>query len=391
MQETTFLLGNQNVFEYLITKKICAPEEQDLSQISPKLCKNFNLLVSLPNHRYLLLKQEPHDLEGKTRGELLREWQVYDFIEKFSELHPILATIAEAIHFDTSHSIIIFNYLNNYYDLSEFYDQEHIFPTEIATSIGAVLATIHCSTLDRPEYKDFLSKKCADIDKLPSPLHGLERIKPEIFAEVSEDGLKFFELYQRHDSLRQATLDLNKAFNPCCLTHNDLKLSNILLHLEWERVLATKEQSLTRLIDWEKWSWGDPAFDLGTLIASYLKIWLSSLVIDTEIEIETALSSATTPLEMVQPSIVALTQSYFEYFPEILVHRSDFLIRVMQFTGLALIERIRAAIHYQEPFDNTGVCMLQVAKTLLCDPKQALPIIFGTSASELTRSILLKD
>ncbi|NJM64166.1 MAG: aminoglycoside phosphotransferase family protein [Acaryochloris sp. RU_4_1] len=399
MQETTFLLGTQNVFEYLIAQGFCEPEEKNLSQIYPKICKNFNLLVSLPNHRHLLLKQEPHNRLGKTRGELLKEWQIYDFIHKFPRLNPILSIIAEAIHFDASHSIIIFDYLHDYCDLDEFYTQEPIFPTAmvsdwplaIATAIGAVLATIHRTTFDCLEYKDFLSKQCADLDHPPSPLHGLERLKPEIFAEVSADGLKFFELYQRHASLGKAILELNKAFDACCLTHNDLKLNNILLHLEWEQILAKKEKSTSplRFIDWEKWSWGDPAFDLGTLIASYLKIWLSSLAIDPEIDIETALSLATTPLEVLQPSIIALTQSYFACFPKILSRRPDFLNRVVQFTGLALIERIRAMVHYQEPFDNIGICMLQVAKTLLCDPQQALPIIFGISASELTPAVLL--
>jgi len=67
------LLSSQNVFEYLIEQRLCVPEEQDLSQIKPKLCKNFNLLVSFPNGRHLLVKQEPHDQEGDTSGSFLNE------------------------------------------------------------------------------------------------------------------------------------------------------------------------------------------------------------------------------------------------------------------------------------------------------------------------------
>jgi hypothetical protein len=387
----TFLLGTQNVFEYLIEKGFCKIDEQALSQIQAKVCKNFNLLVNLPDDRYLLLKQEPHDREGKTRGELSNEWQVYEFIQKFPRLNFIHSTIAEAIYFDASHSILIFNYLDDYCDLDDFYTKEQIFSTAIATSIGVILTAIHRTTLDCQEYKKFLSKNCTDIDKTPNFVSGLERIKPEIFAEVTSDGLKFFELYQRYDNLGQAILELNNAFDSCCLTHNDLKLNNILLHVEWEQILSKTERSRSsiRLIDWEKWSWGDPAFDLGTIVASYLKIWLDSLAIDTDIDIETALSLAITPLESIQPSIVALVRSYLENFPEILTRRPDFLLRVVQFTGLALMERIRATIHYQEPFDNIGICMLQVAKTLLCDRERSLPIVFGMSASELTRSIPL--
>jgi len=60
------------------------------------------------------------------------------------------------------------------------------------------------------------------------------------------------------------------------------------------------------LIDWEACSWGDPAFDLGTLLASYLRIWLSSLIVDPTLELAESLSLAMIPLEEIQPSILAL-------------------------------------------------------------------------------------
>ena len=382
-----FLLGSQNVLEYLIEQGLGEPKEQELSQIEKKSGKNFNLLVSCPNNRHLLIKQERHDQEGQTKGEFLKEWRVHEFFQNFTDLSHIRPLITEAIHYDPSRSIIVFNYLNDYCDLSEFYEKEQIFPTAIAAEVGSVLAAVHRSTLNCQEYKDFLAGEDIAIDKTPNLVRGLRQIKPEVFGEVTVDGLKFFELYQRYDSLGQAIAELNTAFEPCCLTHNDLKLNNILLHIEWEQALSKAEpsaNSIVKLIDWEKWIWGDPAFDLGWIIASYLKIWLNSLVISTDIDVETALRLATTPLDVLQPSIAALTKAYFGKFPEILELRPNFLLRVVQFTGLSLIKKIQVRLQYHEPFGNIGICMLQVAKTLLCHPEQSIPIVFGTTASELT-------
>ncbi len=216
---------------------------------------------------------------------------------------------------------------------------------------------------------------------MPKLIRGLERIGPEIFGLVPADGLKFFALYQRYESLGQAMRELAGAAKPCCLTHNDLKLNNILLHTDWEQ----ETSNIVRLIDWERSSWGDPAFDLGTLIASYLQIWLSSLVVSTSLTIEESLRLAAIPLEQLQPSIAALTRAYFDNFPEILEHRPDFLRRVVQFTGLALIQQIQAMIQYQKSFGNMGICMLQVAKSLLCRPEQSMPTVFGSVAAELTQ------
>jgi hypothetical protein len=41
-------------------------------------------------------------------------------------------------------------------------------------------------------------------------------------------------------------------------------------------------------------------------------------------------------------------------------------------------------MQYQKLFGNTGICMLQVAKTLLCRPEQSIFTVFGTPESELT-------
>ena len=191
----------------------------------------------------------------------------------------------------------------------------------------------------------------------------------------------FLALYQRYDSLGQAIAELGNAFTPACLTHNDLKLNNILLHTDWQQ----PNDSLIRLIDWERSSWGDPAFDLGTLLGSYIQIWLGSLVISKSLSIEESLALAMTPLEQIQPSIAAVTKAYLETFPEILKHRPDFLLRVVQLAGFALIQQIQSMIQYQKSFGNTGIAMLQVAKSLLCRPERSLPTVFGQAVVEIVQ------
>ena len=396
-----FLLSKQNVFEYLIEQRLCSQEEQSQSRIELKYAKNFNLLVTLPEGRKLLVKQELRHREGETANEVLSEWRIQEFIQRFPELNQIGAWISEAIHFDAENSIIVFNYLNDYRDLMDFYTKENIFPTllaqrdaiaSIGSAIGTALATIHRLTLDRQEYREFFleSGKGVVLDPALHLVSQLRRIGPDIFGLVPADGLRFFALYQRYDSLWQAIAQLTTAFEPCCLTHNDLKLNNILLSIDWQLASRTEtsHNSIVRLIDWERLTWGDPAFDLGTLIASYLQIWLSSLITSKTIPIDESLRMATIPLEHLQPSLAALAIAYFAHFPEVLERRPNFLQRVVQFSGLALILQILSMIQYQKTFGNRGICMLQVAKTLLGRPEQSIATVFGLEASELTSTVL---
>ncbi|RCJ19624.1 aminoglycoside phosphotransferase [Nostoc minutum NIES-26] len=384
----TFFLSTNNVFGYLAERKICEDEERDFSPPEPKLAKNFNLLLKLRDNRKLLVKQERHNQEGKTFGEFFNEWRIQEFLRQFTELSHIRSLISEVLDFDANHSIIVLNYLDNYCDLSDLYIGKNATSTAIATAIGATLATIHQATFQRHNYQEFFYQQS---DEAPNEQAlnfnlGLERISPEVFGKVPADGLKFFALYQRYDSLGKAIAQLITESVPCCLTHNDLKLNNILLYNNWQEVLAKAEQStnsVIRLIDWERGAWGDPAFDLGMLIASYLQLWLNSLVVSKSIDVEESLRLAMTPLEQLQPSIAALTQAYLANFPEILEHRPDFLKRVVQFSGLAIIQQIQAMIQHQKSFGNIGICMLQVAKSLLCRPEQSMPTVFGIAESEL--------
>lgn len=382
-----FLLSSQNVFSYLISQGLCTQQEQSLSQIELKPAKNFNLLLTFPDGRQLLVKQERLNREGKTAGEFLQEWQIHNFFQIFPEISHIRPYLSEAVSFDAENSIIVFNYLNNYRDLRDFYLKENFFPTKIAAAVGATLASIHRITFDNQNYQAFFQKsEDASSQETPKLIRGLDRITPEIFGRVPADGLKFFTLYQRYDSLGQAIANLTNAFTPCCLTHNDLKLNNILLCLDWEATFfdeSFSDESIVRFIDWERCRWGDPASDLGKAIASYLQFWLYSLVTSKSIAIEESLRLATTPLQVIQPSITALLTTYLAYFPEIIQHRPDFLQRVVQFCGLALIQAIQAALQHEKTFGNSGICMLQVAKSLLCRPEASIPTIFGMQISDL--------
>ncbi|KZL49975.1 aminoglycoside phosphotransferase [Nodularia spumigena CENA596] len=383
-----FLLSYQNVFDYLIPLGLCTEEERSLSNIELKPAKNFNLLLTLSEDKKLLVKQERHNREGKTAGEFVQEWRIHGFLQQNPELSYVRPLLSEAVHFDAENSIIIFNYLNNYRDVADFYAKENIFPTQVATKIGTILALIHRVSVQRPEYREFFENSQDGVTpEAPKLNQRMDRITPEIFGNVPSDGLKFFALYQRYDSLGQAIAQLGNSYTPYCLTHNDMKLNNILISLNWEDVnlnSSSSDESMIRLIDWERCSWGDPANDLGSLLASYLQLWLYSVVVGKGMEIEESLRLATTPLQTLRPSLAALVKAYLAELPQILEDRPDFLQRVVQFCGLGLIQSIQATLQHEKTFGNPGISMLQVAKSLLCRPEASIPTIFGMDASDLT-------
>jgi hypothetical protein len=124
------------------------------------------------------------------------------------------------------------------------------------------------------------------------------------------------------------------------------------------------------------------------VIAGYLLVWLNSITVHPAIELKQSLQLATIPLEVIHPSTVAMSKAYISTYPKVIKDRPDFLKRVIQFTGLALIYQILARIQEQKEFNNQGVCMLQVAKNLLCQPDKSFISVFGSTELEISAPIL---
>jgi Phosphotransferase enzyme family len=374
-----FLLSDQNVIQYLIDQNIQDISAQSSSQIKLRFGKNFNLSITIQNQHFLV-KQECHDAQGNTSGEVANEWTIHQFLETFPEVNELRSHLPQALHFNPAASILVSQYFSGFCDLDYFYEDTNFYAPLIAQTLAEAVAQLHRTTFNQESYKDFFLTQAGDsIIRTPSAFRKADRLKPEVFGILCEDALEFFRLYQRFDSLKQAIAQL--TWQPSCLIHNDLKLTNVLVGRSWaENPTADPPVGTIRLIDWERFLWGDPAFDVATILASYLSMWLSSLIVSTEVDIETALRLAPTPLEMLQPTLVTFMQVYLQNFPQIIEQDPLFLRRTIAMTGLCLIEKIKAKLEYREPFGNSGICMLQVAKSLLCQPEESIPTVFGVSS-----------
>lgn len=380
-------LSSNNVFQYLIEVDICQEQEIELIKINPKCSQGSNnlifLTIHLPSDHQLFVKQDHHHSNGEKANIINREWRLHNCLQSLPDLDQTYSLLLEILHFDDSNSILIYKETENYISLENYYKKNKIFPIAIAELVGTTLANLHRETLNSQNCCDFMNEvvdgKC--YYQFPHPSYLLDRLEPEtLIKEFPPEGNRFMAFYHRYESLRDAVTELVVTRNHYCLTHNNPELNNILIPWQWEGILSPIERSderIIRLINWEKCSWGDPAFDVGTAISGYLLLWLGSLIIHPAIKLEKSLELATIPLEVIQPSVVTLTSSYISSFPKVLEEFPDFFSRVVQFTGLALLYKVVARIQSFEGFDNREICILQLAKSLLCQPEKSFRSIFG--------------
>jgi serine/threonine protein kinase len=371
----TFILDSENVLSYLQGNGL-GTFDRESTTLKRFSARNFNILVKTPNSQPILVKQEAPDVNGNQSGELFTEWQLQQLIADYPALSELTSFFPKVLHADRPNSIVVNHFWADYDDMQDYYDgDDQEYHPEIAGELGQKLALVHRSTYHstwQEPLETSLGRPANPGLKVARRLH---RVHSGIFAVTPIDCLRFYKLYQQYPSLAAAVEQLAQDHQACCLVHNDLKLNNLLIH--HSPVPAT--DSRIRLIDWESARWGDPAVDLGNLINSYLQLWLENLVVSSELSINESLQLAIVPLSSLQPVLFTLFDSYRQTFPAIFADQPDFLARVLQYAGLALIRRIEVIIDDDRVFDNRGIAMLQVAKQLLCSPTAFITTIFGKS------------
>lgn len=394
-------LNSNNVSQYLL--EIGLSEEQDIKliNIKPKCSQGSNnlifLTIHLPSGQQLFVKQDHHHFDNKKINIINQEWRLHKFLQSLPNLAKTYSLLLELLHFDEINSILIYKGTDDYINLESYYKNHKVFPIAIAELVGITLANLHSETLNCQNCYNFLNKEAVDgkcYYQFPHPSHLLDRLEPKtITKEYPPEGNRFMGFYHNSESFQSTVTELVVTHNHYCLTHNGYELNNILIPRSGEGILSKIERSddrIIRLINWDKCSWGDPAFDVGTAIAGYLLLWLESLIIHPAIKLEESLKLAIIPLEAVQPSVVTLTSSYISSFPKVLEEFPDFLSRVVQFTGLALLYKIIARIQSFEGFEHREICILQLAKRLLCQPEKSFSSIFGMTEADWLKALKLR-
>ncbi len=379
-------LSSNNVFEYLVN--IGFYTEKDMQSMKGHPINGNSLIISLQGEYQLVVKQE-NSYQNNIDKNIINEYSLYQFLQSSHEFDYRSFLDIEILHFDQLNSILIYKYSKKYIDLESYYINKKNITQEVAESLGITLADLHSQTINSQTCQDFMKKRIAGelCYQFYLPVHLQDRLEPETLFGLRPESYKIIGLYQQSGELKSALKELLASQKSCCLTHNNLQTYNILmtenLDVLFSKSSPNKKDIIIKLINWENSSWGDPAWDVGAAISSYLLLWLNSLISYSDIPLEQSLRLATRPLEIIQPLNLILARSYISKFPEILEYHPNFLQRVVQFAGFGLIYSIIMMIQSFKGTNKNSIYIVQVAKSLLCRPEKSFKSVFGITESEL--------
>ncbi|MBW4630436.1 MAG: aminoglycoside phosphotransferase family protein [Iphinoe sp. HA4291-MV1] len=381
----TIHLNYQNLFSYLISAGICQKDDLDYLKFDVNQSKNFYWVIDIPQKQEkLFVKQTPDykSLEHDVR--ISKEWKLYNFLQSHKDLDYVSSFTPEVLHFDDSSSILIYKCPNDYITLQSSYENQTILPIALAELVGTTLAKLHSQTMSSQKCYTFLTEleECKLNYQLPYPDYLsdylISRIEPESLKKTQAVSWRFLGIFQQSEAVREIVTELVLNHRYCCLTHNNIQFQKIFIPRHWEKLVTEiqdSDQSLIKIVDWEACSWGDPACDLGKAILGYFLFWLNSMIVHPAIEVKKSIQLATIPLEVVRPSIVAMTKAYINTYPKVLEDYPEFLKRVVQFAGLGLIYQLLTEFQLQPEMalSHQGLYFF-IATQFLCKPEKFLSI-----------------
>jgi aminoglycoside phosphotransferase (APT) family kinase protein len=226
-----------------------------------------------------------------------------------------------------------------------------------ARVLGRVLAALHALRVDAPGGA--------------APIWGLDLAEPPhaLVLRLSAGAQDVLARIQASDYVCRRLAELSDARSGDALIHGDLR---------WENCLAlpapgARRRTRVMLVDWELADHADPAFDVGSVLAEYLRVWVGSIPIVAAVDPGRLIARARHPLAAMRPAIDAFWTTYSQssHVP---------LSRVMELTAVRLLQTaIERAQGLSKPTAHV-VTLVQLADNLLRRPEDAALGLLGLRA-----------
>ena len=236
------------------------------------------------------------------------------------------------------------------------------YPRVPPRALGGLLAALHRLPAGRVEQLP------DDVD----PMWGLSLPEPthELLLDLSAGARDVVASLQASSDLCDRLRELRDGASGGALVHGDLR---------WDNCLAlaapgSRRRTRVLLVDWELAGGGAPAFDVGTVFAEYLCVWVDSIPIVEVADPARLMARARHPLLRMQPAVEAFWTAYRAAEPD-----GPALRRVIELAAVRLLQTaVERAQALAAPSAHV-VTLVQLADNMLRRPGDAAVSLLGLS------------
>jgi hypothetical protein len=333
-------LTEANVLHYLLERRFADLESVAGGdyRVRNLTRRNRNFHVTCGAREYLV--KQPKKWNRKSRRSLEREAAVYWQTKIDPGFQPIKALAPESYGYDPAQSILILEYLTEQSNLHRRRDR---FAPHVARLAGAAMGAFHrdMRTVSRPAVLPTFKPWCLSAHDAG----------PDELEDQTEGQRELLRVVQKHSDFGRALGSLREEWREETAIHGDWKLENCLVSPAGERIHA---------IDWEFANWGDPFWDIGTMLQSWWNLWVCR--------------SSACRIEEVQPALKAFLEGYAS---EDRRDPVEMTARALRFAAARMLQTAYEWLDDADKMNAAAVRLSQASLNIFTRPEWALEQLFG--------------
>lgn len=334
-------LTEANVLHYLIERRFAALDTVVNGEFEVRSLSHRNrcLRIICGNREYLV--KQPSLWDRAHRTSLAREAALY----RRAKTDPALASLMpQCWSWDPETSILILEFLPGYTSL---YDSSARLAPAVATLAGDEMGRFHAATSGDTYAREF-------PDDMPWFLSMYEHPDGD-WPGLTPGRRELLGIIKKHSAFAAEMDRVREQWRPAALIHSDWKLANCLISADRARLCV---------VDWEFAGWGDPYWDVATMLQSYWGFWVRS--------------PERHSIEQISPVLRAFLSAWAQTRGITLL---DCAATAVRFAAIRMLQSAWEVLDRQDQINAEAVRLTQASLNILTRTGWAMGQLLGVAAS----------
>jgi len=277
-----------------------------------------------------------------------------------SQFISLIPLTPEFFFYDPERQMLITRLISNGEDLWEHFRRQGEVRSDVAQKLGSLLGAYHkndTGAILKSSHNTIFPRQ------LPWILLS-ERRNSHPFKYLSRATAELFDQVERSRQLPEALDQIRNEWQTTTLMHGDLKLENCILSTD----LVTNEISVTT-VDWELADIGDPCWDTGSILQSFVSAKIMSYPI----------TDASRDFLDQRVAVFESLRSFWQAYSQSLGITSEssekLLKRCLRFGAARMIQSAYEYMQFLPQLSTNARFLVEMSESLLLNPTKAIEII----------------
>jgi thiamine kinase-like enzyme len=325
-----------------------------------------NFIVKRKSHLGHFVKQA-NPIQPLSELTLFREAEFYKMMQMDQTFVRLSQSVPVLKAYDHDNKLLVLELLDDAETLASLQHRLGAYSEDHGRQLAHVLAELHRPSIF--EAADLLKATQKTFQSVPWVLCLCGSSKEESYVpnNPSKAHSAILSFVTSNNQFSKCVSELHSCWSRSAVIHGDIKFDNVLS--------SSVPQGLIKVIDWELYDVGDPLWDVGSVLHSYLLSCLSRAIANPQTTLHAQSVTFSQNLAAARSAVLEFWRAYVEEAQ--IDDSSSSLIRAMNYCGARMLQTAYEASSGCDSLSSCAVYLLQVCSNVWRNPQCGAEVLFG--------------